>query len=71
MSDEDALGAALINVRVLANKQFCERIAATLEPLGLIITGFKEDPYGNAGVFRMFLVGHDVDRSQTGCPRNE
>lgn len=57
MSDKAALGAGLVNVRVLASQKFCERVAAVLEPLGLVTTGFEADPHGTPNVFRMFLAG--------------
>jgi hypothetical protein len=49
--------ARLVNVRVLANKEFCGKVASALEPLGLVVTGFEEDPQRNPGIFRMFLAG--------------
>jgi hypothetical protein len=65
--DERLSKARLVNVRVLANKESCLKIATALEPLALVVTGFQEDPLGNLGVFRMFLAGmargdDDVDR---------
>jgi len=57
MSDEEAPGVGLVNVRVLGGRDFCKKVAAALEPLGLITTGFEPDPHGTPNVFRMFLAG--------------
>lgn len=59
-SDEEAPRVGLVNVRnvrVLADKNFCRKVAAALEPLGLITTGFEPDPKGTPNVYRMFLAG--------------
>ena len=57
MPDEETLGAGLVNVRVLAGNKFCKRVAAVLEPLGLVTTGFEPDPHGTPNIYRMFLAG--------------
>lgn len=59
--DGELSQSRLINIRVLAGKEYCRKVAATLRPLGLVISGFQEDPKGNPGIFRMFLVGSAGD----------
>lgn len=55
--DEELSKVQLVNVRVLANKAFCQKVTAALEPLGLVVTGFEPDPQGTPNTYRLFLVG--------------